>query len=575
MPAGEHLLGRGDVEAAVEEVIRRDDLLAAVHLAEHVVKLPPFVQVLIKTKIRLHFKRDGGLFDQALREAAKGGELPPPPPADSDSADSGSAMGPDLLHYPLTESGNGERMVALCGQDIRHCTEMKKWLVWDGRRWAIDSQRVIRQKAKQMARLLHAQATGRYPEHEKWARKSESARALNDLLDCASTEKGMPAFASELDQHPYLLNCLNGVIDLRNGQLLPHDRDYLITKLCHVTYDAKAECPRFRAFVDWAMGANLDSEPSERTAHLVGFLQRALGYSLTADVSEKVVFVCYGPKGNNGKTTLLTTFKGMLSEYSTQISIETLMTTRTQDAGLRADLGDLRGARFAITSEVEQESRLSVGKLKYITGGADSEIKSCKKYENPIEFTGQHHLWMDCNYRPGVLDPGDAIWSRLKPIPFLQRINREDPEYDKKLKQKLDAEREGILAWAVRGCQLWFEHGLGDPPEIAEASQEWREHDDPLKGFLEDCCDVADALWDRSKLVSDAYTWWCREERIRFPLGGKKFHELLLSKGFRTNRSRRDADGLQLRTLEGLEVKSEVRKKAAAMGKVPGALVID
>jgi putative DNA primase/helicase len=49
-----------------------------------------------------------------------------------------------------------------------------------------------------------------------------------------------------------------------------------------------------------------------------------------------------------------------------------------------------------------------------------------------------------------------------------------------------------VLAWAVRGCMAWMKDGLGDPPEVASAGAEWREHDDPLKEFLEDCCEIDD-----------------------------------------------------------------------------------
>jgi putative DNA primase/helicase len=136
-----------------------------------------------------------------------------------------------------------------------------------------------------------------------------------------------------------------------------------------------------------------------RTERLCAFLQRAFGYALTADVSEKSVFVLWGEKGNNGKTTLVTAFKAILDEYAEEISIDTLMSTKAQDATLRADLADLRGARFVTTSEVEKEHRLSEGELKYITAGMGN-IKSCRKYENPITFKATHKLFMDYNHQP-------------------------------------------------------------------------------------------------------------------------------------------------------------------------------
>jgi putative DNA primase/helicase len=117
----------------------------------------------------------------------------------------------------------------------------------------------------------------------------------------------------------------------------------------------------------------------------------AIGYSLTADTSEKAVFVCHGA-GNNGKTTLLSLFLRLLEEYAVLLQIDTLM-VRAENNNTQADLADLRGARFVMTSETEEGQRLAEGKLKRITQGM-GRIKAVRKYENPIEFSESHKLWL-------------------------------------------------------------------------------------------------------------------------------------------------------------------------------------
>jgi phage/plasmid primase, P4 family, C-terminal domain len=571
---GELPLGQADIEAAVEAAIAKNDLLGAVQLAEHIAKLPTFAQVLIKTKLKIHFGKEFPArdFERALHGLsgtptnAQVVQMPP-----QGGAPASAPLGPDLLGYPLTDSGNGERIVTLFGEEIRFCIEMDKWLVWDGKRWAVDQRKVATQRAKQMARLLYTQAVGSET-ISKWARKSESHVAITAALKRASTEKNIPISAADLDQHSYLLNCLNGVVDLRTGALLPHEKAYLITKMCHVHYNPEAKCPRFLKFLHWAMGDNPDADMTPQTVRLIAFLQRMFGYALTGDVSEKCVFVFYGPKGNNGKTTMLTTFRTILSEYAAQISIDTLM-TKTQDAGLRADMADLRGARFVTTSEVNEGQKLSEATLKYITAGMGL-IKSCRKFENPIEFPATHKLIMDCNHRPKVTGSDDAVWGRLMAIEFNVRIEKDDPEFDKKLNEKLLAEAEGILAWAVRGCVRFVEAGsLDSPPEVTEANKSWREHDDLLKDFLEDCCDIdppgipsSEAAWVRSPELSAAYAWWCKENRERFPLGRTLFRERLMGKGFKESRSRRDSSQHQMRTWEGLQVKGDIARKASSEG---------
>jgi len=119
---------------------------------------------------------------------------------------------------------------------------------------------------------------------------------------------------------------------------------------------------------------------------LMPYLQKAFGYSLTGSTVEKVVFMCLG-KGDNGKTTLLSLFLGLLKEYAVLLQIDTLM-VRQESNNTQADLADLRGARFVMTSETEQGQRLAEGKLKRITQGM-GKIKATRKYENPIEFDEQ------------------------------------------------------------------------------------------------------------------------------------------------------------------------------------------
>jgi P4 family phage/plasmid primase-like protien len=560
-----------DVEAAAEAAIAADDLVAAVALAPNIGSLKAMIRVVVLAKLRQHFKRRWPASDiqRAMKEAAAANAEPPPEDGLEDEAGQ-PPDGPDLLPYPLTDAGNGERIAAMFGGEIRYCVEMKRWLVWDGIRWGVDELNVMRQKAKAMARLLHRQGKDRGEDKfQVHARATESYAGISAALGSAATESGIPISAAELDQHPYLLNCPNGVVDLRDGTLLRHNRDFLITKLCPVPYQANAPCDRFLGFLQWAMGANPEAELSDRAARLVGFLQRAFGYALTSDVSEKAVFILHGERGNNGKTTLLTTFRDLLGrDYSGQLVIDTVMSMKNQDATTRADLADLRGVRLVVTSEVEKEHKLNEGKIKYITAGMGS-IKSCRKYENPIEFTATHKLFMDCNHRPVVRGVDDAIWRRLKLIPFEVTVTEE--EKDLQLPAKLRAEFPGILAWAVRGCIAWLKEGLGDPPEVSSAGQEWREHDDPLKEFLDDCCEKGDELFIRASDLAAGYDHWAKQARERYPLGREAFNERLQAKGFKQSRSRR-IDGKQTRTWEGIELRAEIAAALRNKGAAPAWL---
>jgi putative DNA primase/helicase len=182
---------------------------------------------------------------------------------------------------------------------------------------------------------------------------------------------------AELDTHVDLLNCANGVVDLRTGRLLSHARELFITKLVHHAYRPDASCPVFMRFL---------SEITAKHPGLIDYLQKAFGYSLTARTTEKTVFLLYGP-GNNGKTTLLSTFLKLITEYAAVLQVETLMIHSRESTNAQADLADLFGARFVMTSETEEGQRLAEGKLKRITQ-AMGRIKTCRKYENPFRLRG-------------------------------------------------------------------------------------------------------------------------------------------------------------------------------------------
>jgi putative DNA primase/helicase len=177
-----------------------------------------------------------------------------------------------------------------------------------------------------------------------------------------------------------------------------------------------------------------------------------------------------------------------------------------------SDLSDLRGRRFVQTSETEKGQRLAEGKLKRISQGI-GKIKACRKYENPIEFTETHKLWLDANHKPRVKGNDGATWNRLYPIPFTVQVPKE--EQDKSLPDKLMAEAEGILAWAVAGAVRWNQEGLGKPEEIEAANREWRNDEDTQGKFIAECLQSGESDTE-SGWVYKIYRWWCEKNGERF-----------------------------------------------------------
>jgi putative DNA primase/helicase len=304
------------------------------------------------------------------------------------------------------------------------------------------------------------------------------------------------------------LNFNNGTVDLKDGRLYPHDRGQFISKMVKYAYRPAATCPTFLRFLERIMGITPDASEGQlqRAERLIAYLQKAIGYSLTGTTCEKAVFLLHGP-GDNGKSTLLALFLELLEEYAVLLQIDSLM-VRQESNNTQADLADLRGARFVMTSETEEGQRLAEGKLKRITQGM-GRIKATRKYENPVEFNESHKLWIDANHLPTVRGTDNAIWNRLHPVPFTVTIPK--AEQDRNLRIKLLAEAEGILAWAVVGAVRWHREGLGKPPEVAQAGAAWRMESDQTGRFLETCCIIGQFASVASRTLYQTYRKWAEE----------------------------------------------------------------
>lgn len=409
-----------------------------------------------------------------------------------------------LVVFNPTDYGNAQRFVARHGDKMRYCTAWGKWLVWNGQRWRADDTAEVVRLAKDTVRSIYGEAESTADDTTrkgiaKHAMRSESASRIREMIGLAESEPGIPVTPSQLDANPYLFNAANGTINLRTGELRPHDPLDLITKMSPVAYDPDAQLDLWDSFISWVTGDREDF------AH---YLQKAIGYGLTGITSEEKLFMLLGPEAT-GKSTFAEAVKSTLGDYSKTADFESFL-QRTFTGGIRNDIADLAGARFVVSIEVDEGKRLAEGLVKTITGG--DTIKARHLYHEGFEFTPQFKLWLAANHAPCVSADDGAMWRRIIRLPF-ERIIPKDKR-DGNVKAYLRDPFIGgpaILAWAVKGCLAWQAEGLAEPDVITRATEAYRQEENPLTGFIEECCVIRPEVSVSRHDFNTAYEAWCKK----------------------------------------------------------------
>lgn len=431
---------------------------------------------------------------------------------------------------PWTELGYANRFVHVFADRVRYVSQWRRWLVWDGARWAKDDTGQAQRWMKAIARIMHATAEAEQSadtrrELLRQARRGESSPGVSGALKLASTHERIAITATELDADPFLLNCVNGVLDLRTGTLSAHDPALLLTKVTGTEYRPGADGPEFSEFL-----ARIQPDEEMR-----GYLARLLGHSLAGQVKVHVLPILFGA-GANGKGTLINAVLAALGDYGDAADPE-LLVARTFDAH-PTSVADLHGMRLAVLHESDKGRRLAEGTVKRLTGG--DRLKARRMREDFWHFDPSHTFVMLTNHKPIVSGTDEGIWRRLRLVPFDVVIPT--AERDEQLGDRLALELPAVLSWLVGGYTAWHEneHGLDEPSAVTEATADYRAQSDVLARFLDERCLTGKHFHVRSGELYAAWREWCAESGEESG-SQKAFSTELTNRGFDKHDDRRGA----------------------------------
>lgn len=471
---------------------------------------------------------------ESAGKAPTQGKAPESMPAGPGAQDHPTAPAREVPRRTWDDIGNGKRFVDHFGGVARYLAEPEAWALYNGGRWNDVKANVVTGMAQRMIdELVPATEALAYsdiapmpgpsdkepPKSEReqflaWLAKQRMASKVNACVAMAAGRPQVQASTLDFDARHHLLNASNGVVDLRTGELLPHDPTLLLRMQTSAYYDATAPCERWIAFLERVM-------PDEEQRR---YLQSIVGYSLTGETISQAFFIHHG-SGANGKSVFLQVLRAVLGDYGQSVPRETLLAK--QNAEHPTSIARMQGKRFLEVSETAPGRRLDEEMVRNLSGGEQVTARYMGKDFYDYIPTGKVHYVT--NHLP-LMSDADATWRRLHLVRWSVRIP--DDEQDRRLAQRLiDTELAGIFAWAVRGAMSWYEAGgtLEIPAIMKGDLAAYRQESDSFGEFLKER--TVSAGPETATLLKElyaAYESWCFSSAgIKKPMSRQAFSAVM------------------------------------------------
>ena len=417
-------------------------------------------------------------------------------------------------------------------------SERLGWLFYDGQRWQSEEAKAqVEELAKRVVREIASEAKAL----KSWAKASESRAHLSAMVTLAESKVNVRPGA--FDRDPWLLNCTNGTLDLRNGELHPHRPEDLITKITNVAYDPEVNAPQFQAFLD-------NVQPDRDTRN---YLLKATGYASSGSVSEDEMYFNYG-SGANGKSTYFLAVSWVLGDYAQSADPELLVVRRNAHP---TSVADLQGSRLVTVMETEEGQALAVALMKRLTGG-DTQ-KARRMHKDFFEFDPTAKIFWFGNHRPVVRGTDHGTWRRIRLIPWNTTIPEDEQADREELMKVFRSEGSGILNLITQACQDWQANGLEPPSSVVLATGSYRMEQDILGAFIDECCATEGDVGARH--LYQSYRYWSDETGQRI-MTEKMFSMRLEDRGYEKRRSEDNG----ARRWFGLSVKISARNPFTTVG---------
>ena len=431
--------------------------------------------------------------------AAKMTPASAPTPADVDDA--------LLLRLDDDDAGNADALEARHGGSFAYVGAFG-WLQYTGSHYAKDAEAAVNLAAKDTLRARRVAAV----KAGKRETLIAAAKPSNSHISAAvSLFRDMRTVSDKLfNAEKHLLNCANGVLNLKSGKLEAHEPSQLFTYCIETPYDASASRDEVLAFLRGSIaGGDGDEASRKQRDEVLTWLQTWLGYGLTGETNLDEFLYIYGPP-RAGKGTLTGALRALLGEHlAKEIPFSTL-TTKVSDAQ-RFDLAELHAARLVVSEESNGKDFLNSSLVKRLTGG--NEIAASFKYQNVMHFIPQFKMINISNFPIKSDADDDALWARVRVLEF-PHSHAGSEDYGLRERMQRPEALRGWLAWLADGAKRYYEFkrrnkGIPTPDSVKASTAAAREALDTVGQWIEERAIRKADAWTPYAEAHGDYSVWC------------------------------------------------------------------
>lgn len=431
--------------------------------------------------------------------AAKMTPASAPTPADVDDA--------LLLRLDDDDAGNADALEARHGGSFAY-TGAFGWLQYTGSHYAKDAEAAVSLAAKDTLRARRMAAVKAGKRETLIAAAKPSNKNINAAV---SLFRDMRTVSDKLfNAEKHLLNCANGVLNLKSGKLEAHEPSQLFTYCIPTEYDEHASRDEVLAFLRGSIaGGDGDEASRKQRDEVLTWLQTWLGYGLTGETNLDEFLYIYGPP-RAGKGTLTGALRALLGEHlAKEIPFSTL-TTKVSDAQ-RFDLAELHAARLVVSEESNGKDFLNSSLVKRLTGG--NEIAASFKYQNVMHFVPQFKMINISNFPIKSDADDDALWARVRVLEF-PNSHAGSEDYGLRERMQRPEALRGWLAWLVDGSKRYYEFkrrnkGIPTPDSVKASTAAAREALDTVGQWIEERAVRKADAWTPYAEAHGDYSVWC------------------------------------------------------------------